>query len=574
VQLFAQSGGKLRYDSAQAAFQPVQASERCRAAGSAAGEWSLRGCIDTGFEAGALAASALGLQRPETPRWEIPIESDYRVTPLWRVPASRVRSGKQWVDFHNDVTVDDIALAARENFHSVEHLKRYTTLGMAPDQGKTSNVNGLAVLGECTGRAPDEVGTTTFRPPFTPIRFGLIAGRDRGGSFRPSRLLPTDRLQQGHGAHMADYGAWRRPAVYTRGGETVEASLTREVGAVRNAVGILDYSPLGKIEVAGPDALTFLDRMVATNLQTLKVGRTRYSLTLTDGGAITDDGIISRLAEDRYLVGTTSGAADRIFSLLDEWHQRECPELEVDILNVTTQWAVLMLSGPGARDVLAGAEPDIDLSPAVFPHMAVREGRVGGVSTRISRVSFTGEVSFEVAVPTGYAASLWQHFFASARAVELTPIGIEALDILRLEKGFIHIGTDTDGTTIPDDVGYGSMTRGKARDFLGQRSLALPDMMRSDRLQLVGLKPLDHERPLAVGAQLVHTADTKSCSGLGHVTSSAWSPTLATPLALAMLAGGRGRFGERLHAWANGQFRPVEVIEPRRYDPAGARLSG
>jgi sarcosine oxidase subunit alpha len=612
VQLFAQAGGKLRYDDASAAFLPTEgsqpeasrpgasrpeaarseasrpeasqlaSSQHLRVVGAAAGRWSLADCLVTGFEAGLAAANTCGGQPVEEPAWEVERptrETEHeplqQVAPLWQVPASIAGSGKQWVDFQNDVTAGDVALAARENFHSVEHLKRYTTLGMAPDQGKTSNVNGLGILGEQTGRKPGEVGTTTFRPPFTPISFGVIAGRDRGPLFHPPRRLPTHALQPEHNASLEDYGAWLRPSFYLRSGESMEAAIAREVQAVRNAVGILDYSPLGKIEVLGPDALRFLNRMVATNLETLKVGRARYSLTLTEGGAIADDGVITRLTDQHWLMGTTSGAAERIFSLLDEWHQREWPELEVDIVNVTTQWAVLMLSGPSARELLRRTDIDIDLAAPAFSHMEVREGRIGGVPVRVSRVSFTGEVSFEVAVPAGYAVSLWRELFARGLDLGLTPVGIEALDILRLEKAFIHIGTDTDGTTTPDDVGYGSMLRNKSIDFLGRRSLALPEMTRNDRPQLVGLRPLDDERPLAAGAQLALTPDPKkNRSGLGHVTSSAWSPTLQAPLALGLLAGGRGRVGQQLHAWANGTFRPVEVIQPRRYDPEGARLNG
>lgn len=585
LQLFAQSGGKLRYEATSAAFLPAQSSQRLQVAGAAAGRWSLGTCLDAGFSAGVDAAQTLGLTPSPKPGLEVQPADTLSVVPLWRTPAAIAESGKQWVDFQNDVTVGDIALAARESFHSVEHLKRYTTLGMAPDQGKTSNINGLAILGEHTGRSPGEVGTTTFRPPFTPVTFGAIAGRDRGRLFRPARRLPTDRLQQEHNAHMEDYGAWLRPAFYPRAGESMQTAIAREIAAVRNAVGILDYSPLGKIEVTGPDALTFLNRMVATNLQTLKVGRARYSLTLTDGGSITDDGVITRLADDRLLMGTTSGAADRILWTLEEWRQRDWPELDLDIVNVTPQWAVLMLSGPAARELLGRMELDIDLAPAAFGHMTVREGLLAGaptgtgshsfarVPTRVSRVSFTGEVSFEVAIPTGYAAALWRRLFVLGKDLGLTPIGIEALDILRLEKGFIHIGTDTDGTTAPDDVGYGAMVRGKSTDFMGRRTLSLPQFNRSDRLQLIGLQPLDDPRPLAVGAQLAANTTSNGGSGLGHVTSSAWSPTLAAPLALGLLAGGRGRVGERLHARANGAFRPVEVIEIRRYDPEGARLN-
>ena len=574
VHLFSQSGGKLRYDEGGAIFLPGKPSQPVSVAGAAAGEWTLAACLDSGFAAGAAAAQALHRSAPAKPTWVVRGEQPYLVKPLWQVPAHLAGAGRQWVDFHNDVTAGDVALAARENFHSVEHLKRYTTLGMAPDQGKTSNVNGLALLGQHTGRRPAEVGTTTFRPPFAPIPFGVIAGRDRGRLLRPARRLPTHGLQLQHRARMEDYGAWLRPAFYPLAGEEMPLAIEREVVAVRNAVGILDYSPLGKIEVTGADALTFLNRMVATNLQTLKVGRARYSLTLTEGGTIADDGIVARLADDRFLMGTTSGAAERVYWMLEEWHQREWPELDVDIVNLTTQWGVLMLSGPQARELLARTDVDIDLSAGAMPHMSVTAGRLGGVPVRVSRVSFTGEVSFEISVPTGFVASLWSCLFQLGRKSGLTPIGIEALDILRLEKGFIHVGTDTDGTTTPDDAGYGAMVRAKPVDFVGLRSLAMPQMKRSDRMQRVGLLPLDDARPLAVGAQLTFDADPRGSSGLGHVTSSAWSPTLAAPLALGMLVGGRGSVGHHLYAWANGQFRPVEVIEPRRYDPEGVRLNG
>ena len=574
VQLFCQSGGRLRYDGQAIAFVPIQSAPLVRLAGCVTGAASLSTCLASGFTAGAAAVASLGHSAPDHPSWQADRTEDLGTIPLWRVAADLAGSRSQWVDFHNDVTDKDIALAALENFHSVEHLKRYTTLGMAPDQGKTSNINGLALLGELTGRKPDEVGTTTFRPPFTPVSFGVVAGRDRGELFRPSKRLPTDRLQRAHGAHLDDYGAWLRPAFYSTTGETMERAINREVTAVRRSVGILDYSPLGKIEVCGANALSFLNRMVATNLATLKVGSARYSLTLTEGGTISDDGIVSRLTEDLFVMGTTSGGADRIFAWLEEWKQRECPKLEVFITNQTSQWGVLMLTGPHARELLARTDVDIDLSPTAFPHMTVREGLLGGAPVRISRVSFTGEVSFEVAVPAGYTAALWSHFFAVGVDLNLTPIGIEALDVLRIEKGFIHVGGDTDGTTTPDDVGYGTMVRNKKTDFVGRRSLALPAMQAVDRLQIVGLRPLDGEHPIAVGAHLSAAATRSDAASSGHVTSSVWSPTLSAPLALGMLSGGRQRVGERLYAWSNNSARPVEVVDSRRYDPTGALLNG
>jgi sarcosine oxidase subunit alpha len=373
---------------------------------------------------------------------------------------------------------------------------------------------------------------------------------------------------------MADYGPWLRAACYPKAGESASAAINREIGAIRNSVGILDYSPLGKIEVSGRDALRFLNAIVATDLATLKVGRARYSLTLTEGGVIADDGVISRLAERSFLMGTTSGAAERIYSLLEEWHQRHFAELDLFITHVTAQWAVLLLSGPEARELLSRTDTDIDLDARMFPHMTVRQGNIAGVPARVSRVSFTGEVSFEVAVPTGYAASLWQRLFTIGADLALTPIGIEALDVLRIEKGFIHVGSDTDGTTTPDDVGYGAMVRNKQTDFLGRRALALPALQAKDRLQFVGVEPLDGGAPLTVGAQFVGTMKGPHASGLGHVTSSAWSPTLSAPLALGMLARGRARLAEELFVWSNNAVRPVKVVDPRRFDPQGVRLNG
>jgi sarcosine oxidase subunit alpha len=572
VQLFSQSGGRIRFAPDAAAFVPADARQPVHIAGAAAGTGSLLQCLTSGYAAGAAVVTELGLPAPESRRWHAADLPDH-VEALWRVPGSIAGSARQWVDFHNDVTDQDIALAAQENLQSVEHLKRYTTLGMAPDQGKTSNVNGLAILGELTGRQPGEVGTTTFRPPYTPLSFGVIAGRDRGALFRPVRRLPTHAQQQECGADLQDYGAWLRPACYPRAGEDTAAAIDREVHAVRHAVGILDYSPLGKIEIAGADAAEFLNRMVASDLRSLKVGRARYSLTLAEDGVIIDDGVITRLADDLLVMGTTSGAAARIRALLDEWQQRECPQLKVWITDVTTQWAVLMLTGPHARAVLARTDIDIDLAPLAFPHMTVREGRLGGVATRIARVSFTGEVSFEISVPAGFAPALWRHFMLTSQDLGLTPVGIEALDVLRLEKGFIHVGGDTDGTTTPDDVGYGAMVRNKQSDFIGRRSLALAFKDRPPPLQLIGLRPLDGSRPLASGAQLFSASGPRT-SGAGHVTSSAWSPTLGEPVALALLARGRSRLGEQLLAWHQSAARPVEVIEPKRHDPAGALLNG
>lgn len=564
VQLHCQPGGKLRFDEAIAAFVPAASMPASQSVGAAAGLLRLADCLDSGWAAGAGEEAAAP--------WQADGPESQRIAPIWQVPEDLAGRLKQWIDFHNDVTVDDVALAARENFHSVEHLKRYTTLGMAPDQGKTSNLNGLAVMGAATARSPQEVGTTTFRPPYVPVTFGALAGRERGRLFRPSRRLPTHDLQRGLRAHMEDYGAWARPAFYAHGDAPMTDCIAREVRAVRTAVGIMDYSPLGKIVLSGADATAFLDRLVTARLDTLHPGQSRYSLTLSESGVIVDDGVISRLSDGDLLMGTTSGGAGSIYGLLNDWRQRQCAGLDVALANVTDQWAVVLLTGPHARTLLARTSLTIDLAPAAFPPMTLREGRIGPVPVRVNRVSFTGELSFEVSVPAGYAVSLWRHLLALGGDLGLLPFGLEALDILRLEKGFLHVGGDTDGTTVPDDVGLGAAVRNKPLDFRGRRSLDLPALRRGGRLQLVGLALLDGTAPLAAGAQLGGLHRTSHMSGEGMVTSSAWSSTLGRPVALGLLENGRARTGETLLAWDDGIARRVRVVPRISYDREGARL--
>lgn len=553
--LFSQSGGKLTYDEAKTCFVPGRSVQRETSVGACAGEFDLQACITSAWTATGAGSSGIG-------------------APHWQTPAALAGRAKQWIDFHNDVTTADVGLAARENFVSVEHLKRYTTLGMANDQGKTSNVNGLAVMAALTGRAVSQVGTTTFRPPFTPLPFGVIAGSERGPQFQLPRTLPTHDQQVALGAVMEDYGAWVRPAYYPKPGEDEHAAVSREVLAVRHAVGMIDYSPLGKIEVSGPDALEFLNRMTITNLATLKVGRARYNLMLNEFGNIIDDGVITRLADNKFLVGTTSGAAARIALGFEEWLQCEWTTLKVHITNVTTAWGVIMISGPKAREVFQRVGTDIDLSADAFKHMTYREGTVAGVPARVHRVSFTGEVSYEIAVPSGFISGLWDLFMAEGRDLGLTPMGLESLMVLRTEKGFIHVGSDTDGMSVPDDVGFGGMVRNKPIDFVGKRSLARIEMSRPDRLQLVGLKSLNGQ-VLSIGSHLLSAhiksvpADTE-----GHVTSSHWSPSLNQPVALAILKSGRARMGEQVNVYAQGKWLPAEVVAPRFYDPEGERLNG
>ena len=526
VHLFSQSGGSLRYDERLAAFVPDRTVQAVECVGGSAGD--------------------LG---------------DLNLVPLWEVPGP----GKKFVDFANDVTARDVAIAAQENYVSVEHLKRYTTLGMGPDQGKTSNVNGLAILGARTGRAPHEVGTTKFRPPYTPVTFGALAGPQVGMLQKPLRYLSAHGWHVAEGARFEEFGGWLRPTCYPLAGEQWEAAVQREATIARRNAVLLDGSPLGKIEVAGPDAATFLDRMYVGNASTLKVGRARYGVMLSEHGIVIDDGVFVRMADDRFLVHTTSGGADRIAAAMEEWLQCEWVDLKVAILPVTTQWAVMTVSGPEARALLSDVGTDIDLDS--FPHMTWCEGTVAGMNARVLRASFTGEASYEISVAARQATKLAE----ALRAAGAVPMGIEALMILRMEKGYIHIGADTDGTTLPGDIGMAGPIAGKASDFVGRRSLLRADATRQDRLQFVGL--VSEGAQLPAGAHVLAPGGAVPGPTDGHVTSSAMSPNLGRPIALGLVRRGRERIGESVEVYDMGQRLRATIVEPVFIDKAGERLN-
>ncbi len=574
VHLFSQSGGKLKFEEQSQCFVPDRSVQREHSVGAAAGHFDLAQCLEDGFRAGRSAAGLEG--QDETP---LPTVSGQNPAsppaPFWMTPADIAGSRRQWIDFHNDVTSKDVGVAARENFQAVEHLKRYTTLGMALDQGKTSNVNGLAAMGLLTGRNPEAVGTTTFRPPYAPMTFGAFRGARRGALFAPMRYLPTHDRLTALGAAMEDYGGWLRPAYIPVAGEDEAAAIRREVLAVREGVGITDYTPLGKIEVKGVDAAKFLNLMLLTNAETIKVGRARYNLMLSETGTVIDDGIVTRLGEDHFLVGTTSGGAARAAASFEEWLQCEWVDFDVFVDNQTTAWGVILLSGPNARTVADRLGSDIDFSAEAFPHMTVRDGSLGGVPLRVHRVSFSGEVSYEISVPVGYTDALWQACMEAGKDLGITPFGLESLLVMRLEKGFIHVGSDTDGTTVPDDIGFGAVARKRTVDFVGRRSLMRPDAMREDRLQLVGLEARDPSAALPVGGHLVH-AGVRSVPAPteGFVTSSAMSPTLGRPVALALLKSGRSRTGEDVRVYAQGRWFEARVVKPGFYDLEGERIDG
>jgi sarcosine oxidase subunit alpha len=562
VHLFCQSGGRLVFDPARATFLPGTSVQAERSAGAAAGGF---GC-DTALAQGAAAGAwASGDTTPRLAAPRAPEVAEAPLAPLWEVRGG----GKAWVDLLSDVTSDDVRLAARENYVSVEHLKRYTTLGMATDQGKTSNVVGLALLAEATGRDIAQVGTTRFRPPFDPVPIGAMAGRERGDFYRPRARLPMHDRHVAAGATFEDFGGWQRPAAYLRAGEDLEAAARREAAHVRAAVGIFDGSPLGKIMVEGPDAATFLDRIYAGTMSTLAPGRLRYGIMLTEHGVVTDDGVCARLGSESFLVGTTSSAASRIAATLDEWLQGEWPDMRVFATTLTHQLGVVTVTGPQARATIAAAGCDIDLTRDAFPHMHWREGRVAGFPVRVMRVSFTGEASYEINVAARSAPALWDRLVDAGAAFGIAPFGIEALMTLRIEKGYIHVGSDSDGTTLPGDLGMAGGIARKASDFVGRRSLTRPEALRDDRHQLVGVLPDDAHQPLRAGAHVVAAADGRS---EGYVTSACWSPALGRPIGLGMLRRGRARMGERIVLVDEGRRREARVVAPCFVDPAGANL--
>jgi sarcosine oxidase subunit alpha len=579
LQLYAQAGGRLAYDEASGSLQTLGRHPSVAVAGSAS----------------------------------TPIAAGPRISPVGR-------TRRQWVDLLHDVTVADLELALRENYTHIEHVKRYTTVGMAPDQGKTSASATLDVLARLRAVAPASLGATTQRPPLVPVTLGTLAGRDINSQYAPKRELPIHHWHIAHGAILHDFGGWQRPVAYLRDAESREQATFREARTVRSGAGLFDASPLGKIELHGPDALEFVDRFYINNLKTLLPGKVRYGLMLRETGTIFDDGTVVALARDHLLITTTSGNAGRVYQWLEEWHQCEWPHLRVAMTPVTEEWATLSLAGPEARAILTRVPGDVDLSPTAFPHLTVRQGRLLNSPARIYRVSFTGELSYEINVPADVGTALWQRLLSEGADAGLQPVGLDAIMQLRLEKGFLHVGGDTDGTTVPDDVGWGKVASGKTADFIGRRSLTLSENRRSDRLQLVGLVPVKSGKSLLKrpsqdfgsagpagpsGPGIPHPPVPGSLNWLGAgrplirgvphpgfvvgshlrlndsdhrtdgwITSAGAGALDGNPIALAMLRSGRSHLDAVVTIYDDGKpIGKAAVVNPPFYDPKGERMN-
>jgi len=574
VHLHSHTGGKLTWDETIAAFVPGAGAANIRVCGAARGVFALTDCIANGARAGAPAAQALGLKAAALALPASPPEELFAIRPLWEVKHARTIHGKRFVDLQDDVTADDLALAVRENYRSIEHVKRYTTLGMGTDQGKTANLNGLAIVAARRAEAIAAVGTTTFRPPYTPVTLGALAGPETGKHFEPIRRTPLHDWHAAHGAVFVEAGQWLRPRAYPRRGESFDAAWRREVLAVRGTTGICDVSTLGKIDVQGPDATAFLERVYCNGFASLAVGRCRYGLMLREDGIVLDDGTVTRIGERHYFLTTTTANAGRVLAHLEYLLQTVWPELKVRVASVSDQFGQIALAGPRSRDVLASIV-DLDISNTALPFLGSAATTIAGVRVLLFRVSYSGELAYEIVVPAGHTVAVWEALLAAGREIGIEPYGTEAMAAMRIEKGHVA-GAEINGQATPADLGLARLVSAK-KYFVGRRLLERPAMADAARPSLVGLEPVDGVTAIPAGAQLIADVRAKPpVKMLGHVTSATFSPTLGRPIALALLAGGKARQGETVVAAAplDGVAVAARIVHPVFYDPAGERLHG
>lgn len=569
-----QSGAKARYDTEMACFVPGSPVQAERSSGACNGSFELGACFREGIAAGASAAHHIGFGEA-SPISRVPAVIDRKeqpIHPCWLVPSSHTieRGPKRFVDLQNDTTASDIAMAVRENYRSIEHVKRYTLLGFGTDQGKLGNVNGIGLVAQIVGTDIPSVGTTTFRPAYSPVTFGALAGRDLGDLFDPTRKTPIHEWHVEAGALFENVGQWKRAWYYPRSSESITDAIKRECLATQRGIGILDYSTLGKIDVHGPDAARFLDLVYTNDKSRLAIGRCSYGFLLTEEGMLLDDGITARLDENHFFLTTTTSGAARVMTWLERWLQTEWQHLQVYLTSVTDQWANLSINGPRSRDLISELCDDINFSPESFPFMSFREGTVAGVPARVFRVSFSGELAFEINVPANYGRAVWDALIAAGERYDITPYGTETMHVLRAEKGYIIVGQDTDGSVTPLDLGM-NWILSKKKEFLGKRSLSRPDMLRKDRKQLVGLLTENPNEVLPEGAQILPNGPLQiPTSTDGHVTSSYFSSRLNRSIALGLLKGGSSRTGEVVSVWLlGGKVTKAVVSNSVFYDVGG-----
>jgi sarcosine oxidase, subunit alpha len=571
VHLFTQSGGKLKFNEEDKVFLPHQYPSKQISIGSSNGDFELDEIIKNTTN---LLVNFLGIQNTDYTNLKVKCSKNSSKKNIWLLPSDKIiGKTKPFVDFQNDATAKDIKLALREGFRSIEHVKRYTTTGMGTDQGKLGNMHALGIIADTAGVKMGELGTTTFRPPYTPLTFGTIVGRNVGEYFDIFRRTPMNDWHINNKAEFENVGQWKRAWYYPQNNESMFEAVQRESLAARKSAGILDASTLGKIDIQGSDASEFLNRVYTNAWSKLGIGKCRYGLMLNEDGMVYDDGVTTRLGENHYIMTTTTGGAANVLGKLEDYLQTEWPELDVYLTSVTDHFATASICGPNSKKILNKLIPDLDLSEGNFPHMSYKEAKIGKIKCRVMRISFTGELSYEINVQSNYGKSLWEQCINAGKEFNITPYGTETMHLLRAEKGFIIVGQDTDGTMTPIDLQMDWVVSKKKYDFIGKRSLYRSDTMREDRKQLVGLLTENSKEVLEEGAQIVSKLNQNPIEMLGHVTSSYYSPNLGKSIALAVVKGGKDMIGKKLFIPMEEKSINVTITDPVFLDKENKKLN-
>ena len=571
VHLFTQSGGKLKFRDEDQVFVPNKYPSKQISIGSCDGDFELDKIIKNSSSS---LKDFLEIDKTDYENLSVVNSKEANKKNIWLLPSDKViGKTKPFVDYQNDATAKDIKLALREGFRSIEHVKRYTTTGMGTDQGKLGNMHALGIIADTTGVKMGELGTTTFRPPYTPLTFGTIVGRNVGEYFDIFRRTPMNDWHIENKAEFENVGQWKRAWYYPQNNESMHEAVQRESLAARASAGILDASTLGKIDIQGSDTSEFLNRVYTNAWSKLGIGKCRYGLMLNEDGMVYDDGVTTRISENHYIMTTTTGGAANVMGKLEDYLQTEWPELDVYLTSVTDNFATASVCGPNSKKILNKLIPDLNLSDENFPHMSFKEAQIGKIKCRVMRISFTGELSYEINVQANYGKSLWEQCMEAGKEFNITPYGTETMHLLRAEKGFIIVGQDTDGTMTPIDLQMDWIVSKKKYDFIGKRSLYRSDTMREDRKHLVGLATDDPKEVLEEGAQIVSELNQSPVQMLGHVTSSYFSPNLNKSIALAVVRGGKSMMGKKLFIPMESRTINVTVTDSVFLDKQNERLN-
>ena len=571
VHLFTQSGGKLKFRDEDQVFIPSNYTSKQISIGSCNGDFELDEIVTNSSKS---LKEFLNINKTDYENLSVVNSKETNKKNIWLLPSDKVfGKTKPFVDYQNDATAKDIKLALREGFRSIEHVKRYTTTGMGTDQGKLGNMHALGIIADTAGVKMGELGTTTFRPPYTPLTFGTLVGRNVGEFFDIFRRTPMNDWHIENKAEFENVGQWKRAWYYPKNNETMHEAVQRESLAARESAGILDASTLGKIDIQGSDASEFLNRVYTNAWSKLGIGKCRYGLMLNEDGMVYDDGVTTRLSENHYIMTTTTGGAANVMGKLEDYLQTEWPELDVYLTSVTDHFATASICGPNCKKILNKLIPDLDLSDEKFPHMSYKKAKIGKIKCRVMRISFTGEHSYEINIQANYGKSLWELCMEAGKEFNITPYGTETMHLLRAEKGFIIVGQDTDGTMTPIDLQMDWIVSKKKYDFIGKRSLYRSDTIKEDRKQLVGLLTDDPNEVLEEGAQIVSELNQKPVEMLGHVTSSYFSPNLNKSIALAVVRGGKNMIGKKLFIPMEERSINVSIVDSVFLDKENKKLN-